>query len=147
MKTILTLILFLVSTISWAQDLNDSIAYELFNNNRKNLNLTTVKLVSEYQNIDEFFESRFKLKNSSSKEVKKSISHINNFIDIYYYDADNVIYCVLKTHQKPKIDDLYYSLLCKKTFPISNYGYVMPKAKFVFVDDVWISYIYLILYK
>jgi hypothetical protein len=147
MKTILTLILFLVSTISWAQDLNDSIAYELFNNNRKNLNLTTVKLVSEYQNIDEFFESRFKLKNSSSKEVKKSISHINNFIDIYYYDADNVVYSVLKTYQKPKIDDLYYSLLCNKTFPISSYDYVMPKAKFIFVDDVWISYIYLILYK
>jgi hypothetical protein len=147
MKTILTSILFLVSFISRAQDTNDYLSYELFNKNRKNLNLTALKLSSDYQNFEYFFESRFKLKNSSSKEIKKSISEINNFIDMYYYEADNVVYCVLKTYKKPEIEQLYQSLHCNKTFPISNYSYVMPKTKFVYVDDIWISYLYLILYK
>lgn len=147
MKTILTSILFLVSFISSAQDSNDYLSYELFNKNRKNLNLTTLKLSSDYQNFEYFFESRFKLKNSSSKEVKKSVSEINNFIDIYYYEADNVVYCVLKTKQKPEIEHLYQSLHCSKTFPISSYSYVISKTKFVYIDDIWISYLYLILYK
>jgi hypothetical protein len=144
MKKILTLICFLFSTFAYSQTEQDFQLFTLVNEERIRQGSGILYLYDNYTDFEYFVNYSLRVKDTSDKEIKKSVNYINDFIGVYYSNATRVYYAAVCSYNQPTPQSLLNNLTQSNNLPEYESNYLLPKIIIYRVSDKWIGFIYLL---
>lgn len=147
MKKLLTILGFLFSTLVYSQTEQDFRLYTLVNEERIRQGSGILYLYDNYTDFEYFVNYTLRLENSSDKEIKRCVNHLNNFISDYYRNSNRVYYAAICSKEQPTPQSLLNNLILSNNFPDYESNYVMPKMIVYQIGDKWIGFIYLLTFE
>jgi hypothetical protein len=144
MKKFLTFILLFFSFITYSQSEQDYQLLKLINEERISNCSTTLDLYDNYTDFEYFVNYKLRLKNTSEKEIKRCVNHINNFIDEHYHNANRVYYGAICTKEQPTHYSLIKVLIKSSNFPHYGSSHTMPKIILYQSGGKWVAFVYIL---
>ena len=149
MKKVLTSIFLSLSILSFSQTEQDYRVFQLLNQERVDRKLPTFTLKENYKDFDYYINYSLRVDTASEKEVNRYIGQVNNFIDVYYTDADMVYYAGVSNKTQPTPKSLLNTLIQNSNFPVIDCynNYALTKMFYYKLGDRWVSFIYILTFR
>lgn len=144
MKKWLTFLFLLIYSVSQSQTEQDYELFKIINEERFYSGLNKYQLYDNYTDFEYFANYSLRLKDSSDKEIKKSVNYINDFIGVYYPNASRVYYAAVCSFEQPTPQSLINTLIVSSNFPQDLSTYVLPKMILYRVGGKWVGFIYIL---
>lgn len=144
MKQIFITILLFLSISVYSQSEKDFQLVRIINEERMLNAGYILELYDNYTDLEYFDNYTLRLENSSDKEIKRCMNHINHFIEEYYKNASQVYYAAVCSKEEPTPESLVRNLVISDNFPYDGSTHVMPKMITRQLKDKWVGFIYVL---